>query len=223
MGVLPYKTNGNFIKTGALPAKRNFTSCVMRRSSLFVIKEHDYLKKLNFYYIDLKYIRDLSNADDNVMSISPQRGKENRPFVGVVVLLNGRHYCIPLTSPKPKFQNKKSQVDFIKIFDDSKKNEDGTSKLIGVLNINNMIPVIDSVIQKVDLTIHKNDVIEIKNHKELMQKQLKWCRDHADTIENRANKVYDLVTNKPDKNRNLVKRSSKFAELEKIADKFLKK
>ncbi|SDB68492.1 type III toxin-antitoxin system ToxN/AbiQ family toxin, partial [Butyrivibrio sp. INlla16] len=98
----------------------------------------------------------------------------------------------------------KSQVDFIKIFDDSKKNEDGTSKLIGVLNINNMIPVIDSVIQKVDLTIHKNDAVEIKNHKELMQKQLKWCRDHADTIENRANKVYDLVTNKPDKNRNLV-------------------
>ncbi len=52
MGALPYKTNGNFIKTGALPAKRNFTSCVMRRSSLFVIKEHDYLRKLNFYYIE---------------------------------------------------------------------------------------------------------------------------------------------------------------------------
>jgi len=69
MGALPYKTNGNFIKTGALPAKRNFTSCVMRRSSLFVIKEHDYLKKLNFYYIDLKYIRDLSNADDKYKRI----------------------------------------------------------------------------------------------------------------------------------------------------------
>lgn len=36
------------------------------------------MKELNFYYIDLKYIRNLSNVDDNVMSISPQRGKQNR-------------------------------------------------------------------------------------------------------------------------------------------------
>lgn len=66
------------------------------------------MKKLDLYYIDLKYIRDLSHTDDNVMSISPQRGKQNRPFVGVVVLMNGRNYCIPLTSPKDKFKNKKS-------------------------------------------------------------------------------------------------------------------
>lgn len=50
------------------------------------------MKKLDLYYIDLKYIRDLSHTDDNVMSISPQRGKQNRPFVGVVVLMNGRNY-----------------------------------------------------------------------------------------------------------------------------------
>ena len=54
------------------------------------------MEKLDLYYIDLKYIRNLSNADDNVMSISPQRGKENRPFVGIVVMVNGRKYCIPL-------------------------------------------------------------------------------------------------------------------------------
>ena len=61
----------------------------------------------------------------------------------------------------------KNSIDYHKVLD-------AQGKLIGVLNINNMIPVIDSVIQKVYLTIHKNDVIEIKNHKELMQKQLKW-------------------------------------------------
>lgn len=81
------------------------------------------MEKLNLYYIDLKYIRNLSNADDNVMSISPQRGKENRPFVGVIT--------------------------------------------------------------------------------------------------NRAQKVYDLVVNKPDKNKNLTKRSSKFKALEKELDKLL--
>ena len=58
---------------------------------------------LDFYSIDLKYVRSLSKADDKVMSISPQIGKEIRPFVGVVVLMNGKKYCIPLTSPKDKF------------------------------------------------------------------------------------------------------------------------
>ena len=71
---------------------------------------------LNFYYIDLKYIRNLSRADDNVMSVSPQVGKENRPFLGIIILIGGQKYCIPLTSPKKKFENMKSQIDFIKIF-----------------------------------------------------------------------------------------------------------
>ena len=63
---------------------------------------------LNFYYIDLKYIRNLSRADDNVMSVSPQVGKENRPFLGIIILIGGQKYCIPLTSPKKKFENMKS-------------------------------------------------------------------------------------------------------------------
>ena len=181
------------------------------------------MKVIDFYYIDLKYIRDLSKVDDNVMSISPQRGKQKRPFVGVIVLLNGRRYCIPLTSPKFKFKTMKCQVDLLKIFDESKKDDNGAPKLIGVLNINNMIPVDEPFISKVDLTIHDNDRSNIKVHKQLMQKQLRWCRAHVDTIENRANKVYDMVVNHPDKNCKLVRRSSKFIKLEIIADKLEKK
>ena len=177
------------------------------------------MNKLDFYYLDLKYIRDLSGVDDSIMSISPQRGKQNRPFVGVVTVLNGRKYCIPLTSPKDKFTHKKSQVDFIKIFDEGQKEKTGMPKLIGVLNINNMLPVSENVIQKVDLRIHPADLTEIKRAKALMQKQLEWCRNRADVIENRAQKVYDLVNNHPDKNRKLVKRSSKFKELETVLDK----
>ena len=181
------------------------------------------MKKLDLYYIDLKYIRDLSHTDDNVMSISPQRGKQNRPFVGIVVLLNERKYCIPLTSPKDKFKKRKSQVDFLKIFDEDRRDENGQFKLIGVLNINNMIPVDERYIKKVDLAIHGTDKPDIRAQKQLMQKQIKWCRKHIDTIENRANKVYDTVVNHSDKNRSLVKRSSKFTNLEALLDKLLKK
>ena len=135
---------------------------------------------LNFYYIDLKYIRNLSRADDNVMSVSPQVGKENRPFLGIIILIGGQKYCIPLTSPKNKFENMKSQIDFIKIFDHNSRHPEYSSKIIGILNLNNMIPVNNSVISKVNL------------------------------------KVHSLITDFPDKNRNLTKRCVDFNKLEHI-------
>ena len=45
----------------------------------------------------MKYIRDLAKIDNSVMSVSPQTGKANRPFVGIVVVCNKKEYCIPLT------------------------------------------------------------------------------------------------------------------------------
>ena len=72
-----------------------------------------------------------------------------------------------------------------------------------------MIPVDESVIRKVDMTIHDKDNGEVKAHKRLMQKQLKWCREHVHTIENRANKVYDKVVNDPEFNRKRNSRKQK--------------
>ena len=168
----------------------------------------------------MKYINQLHNADDNVMSVSPQIDKQTRPFVGVIVIMNGKNYCIPLTSPKEKF-DKKSNIDFIKILDEKTKNKNGAPKIIGVLNINNMIPVNKEVIEIIDLKSSENDPQNIKQRKSLMQDQLKWCRDHSATIINRANKVYDLVVNNPNKNRNLTRRCCDFTKLEKVLEKYL--
>lgn len=85
---------------------------------------------LNFYYIDLKYIRNLSCADDNVTSVSPQVGKENRPFLGIIILIGGQKYCIPLTSPKKKFENMKSQIDFTQIFDHNSRKDSYAEAII---------------------------------------------------------------------------------------------
>jgi protein AbiQ len=82
----------------------------------------------------MKYIRNLAKVDDKVVSVSPQIKKENRPFVGIVVICDSKLYCIPLTSPKLKHQQMKNDKDFSKMFD---KN----GKLIGAINFNNMIPV----------------------------------------------------------------------------------
>ncbi len=65
-------------------------------------------EKLQLYTMDMKYIRDLHNADDKVQSVSPQIHKNNRPFVGVVVICEKHKYCIPLDHPKEKHYTMKN-------------------------------------------------------------------------------------------------------------------
>jgi len=181
------------------------------------------MEKLNLYYIDMKYVRNLSLVDDHVMSVSPQRQKQSRPFVGIVVMLNGRNYCIPLSSPKSKFEKMKSQLDLFKILDNRHTNSNGAPKLLGVLNINNMIPVDKAVIKEVDLRESPKDDRETQRYKELMQMQIKFCRQNADVILSHARKVYDLVMLTPEKNRNLTRRCLDFAALESVLEKYLAK
>ena len=179
--------------------------------------------RLHLYTIDMKYIRNLSNADRNVMSTAPQAGKVNRPFVGILILLNNRQYCIPLTSPKEKFKGKKNSVDFMKILHPTVKNEDGAYKIIGALNINNMLPVSMNVMTKVDLKIYSKDSPQEKQYKELMKDQLTWCQNNQDIILKRANRLYDIVTKYPEENRSLVRHCCNFKKLESVLDRYLEK
>ena len=57
---------------------------------------------LEVYRIDMKYIRNLHNIDDRVLSVSPQIGKDERPFLGVLVICNEHKYCVHLSKPKKK-------------------------------------------------------------------------------------------------------------------------
>ncbi len=170
--------------------------------------------RLNLYVADLKYIRDLSKADDKVMSCSPQAGKENRPFVGIVVICDDKKYCVPLSSPKDKHLKMKNDLDFSKMVD---KN----GKLLGVLNFNNMIPVDESVISAINIKIDSKDRPSEKAYKELLNNQLDWCNENADSIKKKANKLYNFVTLTPDKSRNLVRRCCDFKKLEDILKKRL--
>ena len=125
-------------------------------------------KRLSFYQIDYKYVRDLANRDDIVRSVSPQIQKENRPFVGIIVVCDDKKYCVPLSSPKPKHEKMKNDKDFSKII--------AEEKLIGVLNFNSMIPVDDCVIERLDLRIKNNDNPQVKSYKRMCIKQLDWCQ-----------------------------------------------
>ena len=97
---------------------------------------------LEVYRIDMKYIRNLHNIDDKVLSVSPQIGKDERPFLGVIIIYNEHKYCVPLSKPKKKHEKMRDKIDFKKIIHNG--------QLIGVLNFNLMIPVEDLLIQKIE-------------------------------------------------------------------------
>lgn len=169
--------------------------------------------RLNLYNIDMKYIRNLSKADDKVLSVAPQEGKENRPLVGIVVICDKISYCIPLSSPKPKHEKMKNDKDFSKIL-----NRNG--KTIGVLNFNLMVPVDRSLIYKIDLHISKHDFTRTAEYKHLLNDQLDWCNDNREIICRKANKLYKIVTQTPEKFINLTRRCCDFKKLEAILEKW---
>ena len=169
--------------------------------------------RLRLYRIDARYVQELQNVDRNVMSTSPSEGKENRPFVGVVIPHGESRYCIPLSSPKPKHRHMKADRDFSKI-------EDRNGKLIGVLNFNNMIPVCDSALVDLDLTVRKGDSESTRAYKELMRDQLTWCNANRELIARKANKLYRIVVHNPTSARGLVKRCCDFKQLEQVRDRW---
>ena len=147
-------------------------------------------KRLELYTVSMKYIRNLQKkGDDRVFSVSPQIGKATRPFIGIVVIFNEKQYCIPLSSPKAKHETMKNDVDFHRIID-----EDG--KLIAVLDLNNMIPVREDVLRRIDIKKYAGDDAIMRHYKDLLGNQLNYCRKHQDIIVAKANKLYRLVGKK---------------------------
>lgn len=177
------------------------------------------MEQLKLYQIDMKYVRNLHNADDRVESVSPQIGKANRVFVGIVVVNNNKKYCIPLSHPKDKHKKMANNSELHKIVVED--------KLIGVLNFNLMIPVTDKQLISVDLKINQDDSPQLKAWKNLCIKEQKWCRkpENETIIRDKARNIYLLCT-EDDKDKPTFKgkkRCLDFLKLEEVCRKYNEK
>ena len=83
----------------------------------------------------------------------------------------------------------KNSIDFHRILD-------STGKVIGVLDLNNMIPVRSDVIQKIDIRINSNDSPTERHYKNLIIDQLTFCQKKQEIIVAKANKLYCMVEKK---------------------------
>lgn len=171
------------------------------------------------YVVNMKYVRNLKNIEkkrtgrtNTILSVSSQTHKEGRPFVGIIHMVNGMKYCIPFSSieKKSKYLSMAENITFRKI-----KNDEGD--VIGILNINNMIPVREEYISKFIIDELPTDSKEQADYKRKCKQELEWCNNNASEILRLATELHSIICeNRPFKKRNIC---PNYKELEKECSK----
>lgn len=132
--------------------------------------------------IDTEYCNYLRKFDNKVPYNYTE--KELRPFVGVLFEIDDFMYFAPLSSPKAKHLKLKSKLDFLKI-------DNGR---LGAINFNNMIPVTEKNIIKIDLNKKCSTKTDEKYIK-LLKQQIYWLNRNDDKIYGRSKKLYEKHLN----------------------------
>lgn len=135
---------------------------------------------MKFYTVTNQYILYLKQFDLKV----PDNYNAKRPYVGVILYINAHTYLAPLTSYKPKQDLlKASNPTIFKIHE-----KNNVLNPLGMIHLNNMIPVIESEIQPIDFALQPVE------YRQLLSKQLEFIKTNQDVLKKKAKHLYDLVT-----------------------------
>ncbi|MFT4928058.1 MAG: protein AbiQ [Phenylobacterium sp.] len=160
--------------------------------------------ELKFFTVDEGYIQYLKKYDSKV----PDNYSSTKPFIGVLFRINGLDYIAPLTSAKPKHEKiKNSSPTAFKVFENNTN-----QKMLALVQLNNMIPVKSSNIQKLDVA-----TFDLK-YQFLLLKEINYIRSNKDKLIKKAQKLYDMVTIKQISN--FVDFSCDFKALEAASQEF---
>ncbi|MGL5428504.1 MAG: type III toxin-antitoxin system ToxN/AbiQ family toxin [Cetobacterium sp.] len=159
---------------------------------------------MKIIYIKETYIDYLREYDLKV----PHNKNEKRPYIGVLFEINRYLYFAPLTSPKPKHKTMSEKIDFIKLRDGE----------LGAINLNNMLPVLESEIIQFDIDGLKK--INPKEYNKFID-QVRELNSKKSKIIKNANKLYLKVT--VDEIKGYKVKCCDFKLLERMAEIFSKK
>lgn len=102
--------------------------------------------RLQLYKIDIKYIRNLRKISDHVPSVSPQSGKDNRHFIGIITMIKGMPYAIPITRHDGKPSKRKTLQNnegYTKVVNDN-------GRFVSGINFIDMVPVMEAQLLPMD-------------------------------------------------------------------------
>ena len=147
---------------------------------------------MKLYVVEEIYIKYLNRVENKVA----YNKNKTRPYIGIVLSIEGREYYAPLSSPKTKHKNMIENISFLKI-----KNGE-----LGVINLNNMIPINSNHLKFYQTPNQK--------HNELLKDQSRWLTNNKKkirTIRKRSRKV-----------KGIYKVCNNFEQLEKKYEEYLK-
>lgn len=170
---------------------------------------------MNWYIVKKEYIEYLHKYDEKVENIDYK--EKVKPYIGIILKINNYNYYVPISSAKQKHYKMNNQIDLYKV----KRKE----KILGVLNINNMIPIREDCIEKLkynEIDKHRKfkSSYEKQQYIELLEIELKLINKKQTEIMENARKLYDLVIKYPMSK--LAKRSCDFKKLESLVNDYNK-
>ncbi len=162
---------------------------------------------MNWYIVDKEYVNYLHSIDNRVQNI--EYSERLKPYIGIILEIYDYKYYVPISSTKKKYYNVKSNIDLYKI-----KNND---KILGVLNLNNMIPIKEKYIKKLKYSeIEQYRRFKNKVDKEkyinLLNRELQIINKEQEEIKKNAEKLYNYIIKRPKSN--IAKRCCNFKLLE---------
>ena len=135
------------------------------------------LLEMKFYKVDTNYLNELRKIDGRVPLNKEYVGSSNkvRPYIGIMLVVDGIDYLVPLTSKT----NKRSTYVNMPIFD---KN----NKKIAYLLINNMVPVPESC----RTLINMDGILQTDPaYYGLLLNEINYLRPKKETIKKRCDDV----------------------------------
>lgn len=155
----------------------------------------------SLYEIDDNYVKYLRKFDEKVLSSKVGDREHTRKYIGILFHNKDVKYFIPLSSYKPEtYDSMYESLSFKKIGN------------MAVLRINNMIPIIDSVVHKIDFSQEKDEKYKI-----LLQNEYRIIKTREREIRKDSRIVYFYRLKEENKDKGLYKICCDFKLLEEKA------
>ena len=161
---------------------------------------------ISFYEIDDDYIDYLRQFDNKILSTKDGDRKCSRKYIGIMMHNRDYKYFIPLSSYKSKTYDNMYESKSLKKIGN-----------MAVLRINNMIPVIDEVIHKVDF----NSIID-QNYKCLLQSEYRIIKSREKEIRIDSRIIYFYRLNDKNKDKGLYRLCCDYKLLEEKSKEYIK-
>ena len=181
-------------------------------------------ENFGLFNIDIDYLRYLNGVDSEVQ-FSDDKDYEQKPFLGIIVLIDTHSYFIPLTSGKYKHTKWKNvgpahylvyeQVNKSELrkHDVHKSiSETEALKIFAALDIKKMIPVRTGLYTRLDFSM-----ISDERYADLLEKEYRFCQKIQDGILAKA----ELIYTEQRKTGKVYPMYCNFAKLEEACDTYI--